>query len=89
MDYFDIWQNVLKDVSRIFSRGGGTLFQKMFIKFSKNIQKIVNKYSKNFQKYTQNFEKISKKISKNFRKFSTVFLRKMRTMHYFSIFLKN
>ena len=56
-----------------FSGGGGTLFQKIFEKYSKHIQKI-QKILKNFQKMFKNFQKNFQKI---FGKFLKIFLRKL------------
>ena len=55
-------------IARIFFLGGNT--------FSKNSQKIFNKYSKNFQKYSKNFKNSQKNFQKKFAKnalFSIVF----------------
>ena len=57
-------------VARIFFEGGGTLFKKIFKKFSKNIQKILKKI---FKKFCKNLQKISQKIIKNIQKIQTIF----------------
>ena len=78
--------------SQDFFRGGGNTFSK---KFSKNFQKNCKKFSKIFKKSSnifkknfKNFQKIFKKISLQ-TKFWKTFFRKLRKMHYFSIFQKN
>ena len=53
-------------VARIFFRGGGNTFSKIF---SKNSQKIFKKLTKNIQNYSKKIFLISKKFQKNFGKF--------------------
>ena len=62
--WFHINQQILRamGVARIFFRGGGTLFPKIF-------QKILKKYSNNFQKKFKKNSKNFKKYSKNTKKY--------------------